>query len=380
MIPRSDAPLDFAHLPKTVSCLISPNPSIPPHLTVEAVGTLFHRKRDLYYLPVLSNECPIGVIRRLDFMDIFLSKFGRELHGRKPANLFMDPNPLIIDQELLLEEASRLVTSRMDRYSDPHAFIIVRDNRYRGMGWTLDLLEKITNLRVHSARYANPLTLLPGNVPIQERMEKSLNSHRSFAVAYCDLDNFKPFNDVYGYKKGDQVIQRVGQILTDHADLERDFVGHIGGDDFIVIFESPDWQDCCERVLAAFGQEAPQFYDEEDRIRGGILTRDRRGQEQFFPLLSLSIGVVRPDPILCQSHHEVAALATDAKHQAKLRNGNSLFVERRRSACAFRQPACEPTPRGATEEPEALPDATPFQPRPITGFLSANMTDWQDNK
>ena len=71
MIPRADAPLDFAHLPKTVSSLISPNPSIPPHLTVEAVGTLFHNKRDLYYLPVVQNEHPVGVIRRLDFMDIF---------------------------------------------------------------------------------------------------------------------------------------------------------------------------------------------------------------------------------------------------------------------------------------------------------------------
>ncbi len=380
MIPRADAPLDFAHLPKTVSSLISPNPSIPPHLTVEAVGTLFHNKRDLYYLPVVQNEHPVGVIRRLDFMDIFLSKFGRELHGRKLATLFMDPNPLIVEEELPLEEASRRVTSRMDRHSDPHAFIIVRDGRYRGMGWTMDLLEKITNLRVHSARYANPLTLLPGNVPIQERIEDLLKDRRPFAVAYCDLDNFKPFNDVYGYKKGDQVIQRVGQILVDHADPERDFVGHIGGDDFIVIFESPDWHEICERILATFGQEAPQYYEEEDRSRGGLLAQDRRGQEQFFPLLSLSIGVVRPDPILCQSHHEVAALTTDAKHQAKLRSGNSLFVERRRSACAFRQPAREPTPHGATEEPEAHPDATPLQPEPITGFLSASMTDRQDNK
>lgn len=336
MTIRSNVSLDSAQLPKTVSCLVSPNPSILPHLTVETVGTLFHNKRDLYYLPVVQDERPIGVIRRLDFMDIFLSKFGRELHGRKFARLFMDPNPLIIEEELLLEEASRLVTGRMDRYRDPYAFIIVCDGRYRGLGWTMDLLEKITNLRVHSARYANPLTLLPGNVPIQERMEELLLSRRSFVVAYCDLDNFKPFNDVYGYKKGDQVIQRIGQILVDHADPERDFIGHIGGDDFIAIFESPDWQDRCERILAGFGREAAQFYDTEDQARGGILARDRQGQEQFFPVLSLSIGVVRPDLTLCHSYHEVAALATDAKHQAKLQSGNSLFIERRRGVCAFR--------------------------------------------
>ncbi|CDH43096.1 GGDEF domain-containing protein [Candidatus Contendibacter odensensis] len=319
-------------LPKTVSCLVTPNPSIAPDLTVDAVGTILRRNKDLYYLPVVQDKQPIGLIRRLDFMDIFLSNFGRELHGRKPAILFMDPKPLIIPEELLLEDASRLVTGRTDRFSDPHAFIIVRDRCYSGLGWTLNLLEKITDLRVHEARYANPLTLLPGNVPIQDRIEAALKSRRPFAVAYCDLDHFKPFNDVYGYQKGDQLIQQVGQILVTHTDPEQDFVGHIGGDDFIVIFASPDWRPRCEHILEVFGQAAPRFYTEDDQHRGGIMAHDRRDQEQFFPLLSLSIGVVQPDIDDCRSHHDVAALAAEAKHQAKLISGNSLFVERRRSA------------------------------------------------
>lgn len=318
-------------LPKTVSCLITPNLSIAPDLTVDAVGTILRRNKDLYYLPVVQNEQPIGLIRRLDFMDIFLSNFGRELHGKKLAARFMDPKPLIIEEKLLLEHASRLVTHRMDRFSDPHAFIIAQDGRYRGLGWTLNLLEKITDLRVHDARYANPLTLLPGNVPIQERIEALLQSQRLFVVAYCDLDYFKPFNDVYGYQQGDQVIQRVGQILVAQTDPERDFIGHIGGDDFIVIFESPDWRARSERILEIFGQTAPHFYTEQDQCRGGITAHDRCGQERFFPLLSLSIGVVQPDPAGCRSHHDVATLATEAKHQAKLLKGNSLFLERRRN-------------------------------------------------
>ncbi len=329
----------FSHsllpLPKTVSCLVTPNLSIAPDLTVEAVGMILRRNKELYYLPVIQDEQPIGLIRRLDFMDIYLSNFGRELHGRKLAVGFMDHNPLIIEERLSLEEASRLVTTRMNRFSDPHAFIIAQDGYYRGLGWTLNLLEKITDLRVHDARYANPLTLLPGNVPIQEQIEALLQARRRFAVAYCDLDHFKPFNDVYGYEQGDQIIQHVGQILVAHTDPERDFVGHIGGDDFIVIFESPDWYRRSERILEVFSQIAPRFYTADDQQRGGITAYDRRGQEQFFPLLSLSIGVVQPDPSECDSHHEVATLATEAKHQAKLLSGNSLFVERRRSV--FRQ-------------------------------------------
>ncbi|MBK8750735.1 GGDEF domain-containing protein [Candidatus Contendibacter odensensis] len=324
-------------LPKTVSCLVTPNPSIAPDLTVGTVGTILRRNKELYYLPVVRDGKPIGLIRRLDFMDIFLSNFGRELHGKKPATLFMDPNPLIIEEELPLEHASRRITGRLDRFSDPHAFIIARDGCYSGLGWTMHLLEKITDLRIQDARYANPLTLLPGNVPIQDRIEELIKSRRSFAVAYCDLDHFKPFNDVYGYQKGDQVIRGVGQILSVHADPERDFVGHIGGDDFIVVFESTDWRPRCERILKEFGRMAPRFYTAIDQLQGGIKALDRRGQEQFFPLLSLSVGVVQPELDDCRSHHDVATLATEAKHQAKLVSGNSLFVERRYRV--FRQPA-----------------------------------------
>ena len=326
-------------LQKTVSCLNTPNYSISPEMNVDAVGLIFRRNRDLYYLPVIQDERPIGLIRRLDFMDIFLSNFGRELHGKKLASLFMDANPLIIEEELALEEASRLVTTRMSRFSDPHAFIITRDGCYRGMGWTMNLLEKITDLRVHDARYANPLTLLPGNVPIQDRIEELLKAGRPFAVAYCDLDHFKPFNDVYGYESGDLVIKTVGQILVAQADSRRDFVGHIGGDDFIAIFESLDWRRRCERILEAFGRAAPDFYSEADQLQGGIKAHDRCGQEQFFPLLSLSIGVVQPDIDDCRSHHDVSTLATEAKHQAKLLSGNSLFIDRRRRV--FRQPTYE---------------------------------------
>lgn len=330
MPQSSDIPVTLSELPKTVACLVTHNPSISPQMTVEDVGSTLRRNRDLYYLPVVQDEIPIGLIRRLDFMDIFLSNYGRELHGRKLATSFMDPQPLLIEAGLSLEDASRLVTRSMNRHVDPHAFIITREGCYQGLGWTMDLLEKITDLRVHSARYANPLTLLPGNIPIQNHIEALLKARRPFVAAYCDLDCFKPFNDVYGYKKGDQVIQMLGRILVEHTDSTLDFVGHIGGDDFIVIFESPDWRDRCERILEVFAYQGPRFYNKEDRRRGGIVTQNRQGQEQFFSMLSLSIGVVQPDPEHCHSHHDVAILATDAKHQAKLQSGNSLFVDRRR--------------------------------------------------
>lgn len=317
------------HLPKTVAALITPVPAIAPDLSVGEVSHLFHQKRQLYYLPVVENNKPVGMVYRLDFMNIFLSRYGRELYSRKPIALFM-AEPFLIEQETTLEDASRLITSRLDKRFEHQAFIITHQGHYCGLGWIMDLLEKITDLRIHCARYANPLTLLPGNVPIQERIDELLHTGQPFSVAYCDLDHFKPYNDVYGYERGDRVIQHVGQLLTAHADPTQNFVGHIGGDDFIVIFISPDWQARCQAVLNTFEETIGGFYHAADRNQGGLWGKDRQGEAVFFPLLSLSIGVVQPDPLHCRSHHDVAVLATDAKHQAKRQAGNALFIDRRR--------------------------------------------------
>lgn len=318
-----------ARLSKTVAELITQVAPISPSLTVAEVSDLFLKQPQLYYLPVVDYDIPVGMVYRLDFMNIFLSRYGRELYSRKPITAFM-AEPFLIEQDTPLEDASRLITRRLDKCFELPAFIITWQGHYQGLGWMIDLLEKITDLRIHSARYANPLTLLPGNVPIDERISELLQAGRSFTVAYCDLDHFKPYNDVYGYERGDRIIQLAGRLLSTYIDPEQDFVGHIGGDDFIVIFQSANWRARCEVVLQEFAQLIPDYYCAADRERGGIQSKDRQGQITFFPLLSLSIGAVQPDPARCHSHHQVARLASDAKHQAKRQTGNVLFIDQRR--------------------------------------------------
>jgi GGDEF domain-containing protein len=217
----------------------------------------------------------------------------------------------------------------------------------------LDLLRRITDLQVRAARHANPLTLLPGNVPVYECIDDLLRRAATFAVAYCDIDHFKPFNDVYGYSRGDEVIKRLAELAVAHCDGERDLVGHIGGDDFVLVMASADWRTRCEQLLRAFHGEVAGFYSARDRAAGGLWSEDRRGQAQFFPLLSLSIGVVLPDPARCRSHHDVAVLAAEAKHQAKLRRGDgaagALYVDRRRGPDGT--PAATEAPPAAREQP-----------------------------
>jgi GGDEF domain-containing protein len=212
-------------------------------------------------------------------------------------------------------------------------------------------VREITNLQITAARYANPLTLLPGNVPVNEHIERLLRAGIAFVACYCDLDHFKPFNDAYGYRRGDDMIQLTGRILSDACDARRDFIGHIGGDDFILLLQSADWAARNRHALQRFDRESSGLYAKEDLARGGLLAEDRSGNPVVHPLGALSIGAVIVEPGDYASHYEVSAAAAEAKRQAKRTAGSSMFVERRR-------PASE-------HQGEKTPglDATPFEKR-----------------
>lgn len=318
-----------SYLSKRVGELLHPVAAICASTSVEETAQIFQRAPQLESLPVVSGDRPVGLVRRNTLTSLLLNRYGRELHGKKPISRLVDTHTLILESHLPIEEASSLVSERMqqDKALD---FIITEAGRYCGVASVIDLLRVITELQVRNARYANPLTLLPGNVPIYEELDQLLQDRQPFVVAYCDLDNFKPYNDKYGYEKGDQVIKGVAEILQEGVAAEQDFIGHIGGDDFIVIFRSDDWQRRCEAILQRFEERAQGYYKSEDLEQGGIWSQDRVGNYRFFPLLTLSIGSVNPDPAACKSHHDVAALASGAKHMAKKQGGNSLYIERRR--------------------------------------------------
>lgn len=232
---------------------------------------------------------------------------------------------MILEDNLAIEQASILISEQV-RNKKVLEFIIVRKGLYLGVGSIIDLLKEITNLQIDNARYANPLTLLPGNVLINKVLDQRLNEEVPFAVCYIDLDNFKPYNDYYGYEKGDQIIVGLADILRANLTDKNDFIGHIGGDDFMLILSSTHWKEQCEKILNKFSDWVCYRYRAEDLLRGGISGEDRMGRKQFYPLLSLSIGCVCLPPPECKSHHDVAVLTTHAKSMAKKTKGNSLFI------------------------------------------------------
>ena len=307
-------------------------PAVEPDTTNDVVYDLLIGNPELQAVPVVKAGVPVGLINRHVFIDRFARPFQRELHGKKTCDRLMDVSPLVVEKDMSIQEVSQVLVEA-DRHHLSNGFIITDRGQYLGMGTGHDLVREITQMQIHAARYANPLTLLPGNVPINEHIERLLEGGAGFCVCYCDLDHFKPFNDIYGYRKGDDVIQLTGKILAEICDPARDFIGHIGGDDFVILFQSRNWEERCQDALDLFAGAIPDFFSADDRVRNGYETEDRQGQKVFHPLTALSIGAVWIEPKTFASHHEIAAAATEAKKMAKRVRGNSIFIEQRMLNC-----------------------------------------------
>jgi diguanylate cyclase (GGDEF)-like protein len=179
---------------------------------------------------------------------------------------------------------------------------------------------------------ANPLTRLPGNVSILNELSKRLENKSVFSVCYVDLDKFKSFNDTYGFEHGDDVIRETGRILiraTKELGNPDDFIGHIGGDDFVVI-TTPDKTDgLCQKIIDDFDSTAPGFYNETDRRKGYILAKDRKGIEQKIKLLSVSIGVVSNELRAITHVAQVGEIGAELKSLAKAEERSNFIKDRR---------------------------------------------------
>ncbi|MDZ4201581.1 MAG: GGDEF domain-containing protein [Gallionella sp.] len=316
----------------------------PVHSAIdhEKIFARFSDNPRLKKLPVVENGIPVALIDRQKYISCFVQPFRRELLGKKScsstcmsgkhckdaAESCVDGTPLLVDKATPIHELSGFLTES-DDLNLSNGFVITQGGRYAGIGSAQDLLREITRMQIETARYANPLTQLPGNVPINEHIEQMLCDDEPFAVCYADIDNFKPFNDVYGYRRGDEVIQFSGLLLNNICDPRYDFIGHIGGDDFILVMRSADWEQRCNRALATFARTSSVLFNPEHRAASGYLTADRQGNIVHHPLPTLSLGVVWVDPAHFSSHYEIAEAASVAKKMAKMKSGNSLFIERR---------------------------------------------------
>jgi len=209
------------------------------------------------------------------------------------------------------------------------------DDLISGRSTIEELITRIELAMSRARRIAdnNPLTKLPGNSSILKSIQGILDEKREYAVCYVDIDNFKPYNDKYGFSRGDEVIRMVARVLVNVVQEKaknEGFVGHVGGDDFVFHVPLDVVEETCQNIIKNFSALIPLFLDEEDLEAGFFVSVDRKGVEQRFPLTSLSIAVVPCPPGRFSHYGQVASVAAGLKKKVKELDGSNFLIDRRR--------------------------------------------------
>lgn len=305
--------------------LVLPIPGIAANTPVGEVVEIFRTNSGWTALAVLAGERPVGLVYR-DELLIFLSRpLHPEIYNRKPISAVMTRETVQVEARARLEQVSRVLTARSAR-PQRDDFIITRNGLYVGLGRTFDLLRQITAQQIQAARHSNPLTGLPGNREIQRHLAQWLARRRHFVACHLDLDHFKAFNDAYGYACGDQVLLHVSQVISQVVRPRVDFVGHVGGDDFVFLLRSQDWTLRLIAIIEELAASLVNFHTAEHREAGGLVGVDRDGTTRHFPLLSASIAAFEVDGTQSVTPDTIAESLRQTKALAKAKPGCACLL------------------------------------------------------
>ena len=263
---------------------------------------------------------PVGLIMKAQLYQLLGRAYGRELYLRRPVDVAAGRRPLIVEATTPLEEVSRLAMARQPAALYDHIIVTI-DEKLAGIVSVQRLLAAITDERVDAARNANPLTGLPGNAMIERELRNRIRDSDRVALLHLDLDDFKSFNDAYGFHRGDIAITMTAELLREalESGSREHFLGHIGGDDFLAIVDAASAPAVAERIRAEFQRRVALLYEEEDRRRGWICAPSRDGSEEVFSLMTLSVAMAFVEPHDERHYAELLDALSAAKRDAKLR-------------------------------------------------------------
>jgi len=271
---------------------------------------------------VIENNKPVGIVTRGDLALKLSGNYGFSLYQNNKIFELMKTDFLKVDVKTPIGEVSSMAMSR--ELENLYDFIIVTQaNEYFGTVTVKDLLQKTTELEINSAKQQNPLTGLPGNQLIENRIMQSLVKSSPFTIVYCDIDNFKAYNDVYGFENGDLVIKLLADTIRLFCD-NQDFIGHIGGDDFVIIIDDYVKENYLNELIEKFELNVLKHYNSIDLKRRYIISTNRKGVKEMFPLISLTCVMVNNKDMKFSDQFEItqhlAKLKKNAKSQKTLIN------------------------------------------------------------
>lgn len=315
--------------------LIIPVVPLKPTVTIPYVLNRFQSDQKLLILPVVENGLVVGMVNRLVFLEehvIGRHGFGYHINHAKKIRELMEPPEISIDFHTRIDEAAFKIQSLKSVIRIDYV-CITHNGGYIGLLDVNRFVSAMSERNLALAKGANPLTGLPGNESIQRLISEKLEAKLCFDIAYIDIDNFKPYNDCYGFQKGDMVIKALAEIVRgvvsgSCAEGECCFCGHIGGDDFILICEAGASPAIAAHIIRDFDLHLARFHGEIDFANTCYHSVNRKGERETFPLLSISIGIVNTRLTPVESYAELSELSAGVKKEAKRLSGSSVVVNR----------------------------------------------------
>ena len=299
--------------------ICSPVVTVSPDEMVPVIYETLINNTDMIGLCVVEDEIPLGIVTKEKLTLQLSGQYGFALNQYKNISKLMDKNYLSVDYQTTLNIVSKMAMSRPS--DNLYDFIVVtRHDKLYGVVTVKDLLETTTEIEISAARHLNPLTGLPGNLMIEEKLTECVASGDEYTVAYIDIDNFKPYNDVYGFKNGDHVIQLLADTISNNL-TNNHFIGHVGGDDFVVILRKHVSTEYFTNIIRDFEKKVLDFFNKTDARNGYITTKNRQGTICKLPLTTLTIVSVSNSSysfIDEASLSETLALLKSEKKQNKL--------------------------------------------------------------
>ncbi len=317
--------------PSTIEELARSALVVQPDTPVNVVRVMLANQPPMASVIIVDHHRPVGLVMHYELGRKLGTRYGVSLYYHREVTRLMDRSPLIVEHDTPVEEVAKAAMGREPAkvYDD---ILVTREGVFEGTVSVQRLLDHLAEVQVRIAMGASPLTGLPGNVAIEQEINRRAGQHIASSMIYIDLDNFKVFNDVYGFDRGDKMLLFTATVIreaVEKAGEKGDFVGHVGGDDFMVISGPSVAEGIGNTITGHFEREIPAFYDDEDRRRGYIIGKGRDGVEGKFPFVSVSIGIIDCAFDAPVSMNDLSHRVAGIKQFAKSKPGNACVRDRR---------------------------------------------------
>lgn len=281
--------------------------------------------------PTITEVCVLdedqhvkGMILRTQLLEQYGGRYGYTLTSKKNAVAVSNVDILIVDHHTPIDKVSQMALERpVERLYD--AVVVTEEAHYKGIVTVKDLLQVAMDLQVKRASESNPLTGLPGNCAIEEKIYHLIGQKSPFSIIYLDIDNFKAYNDVYGFNSGDKMIKMLAAAM-DKSCQKDEFKGHIGGDDFVIITSYQMPVQLCRSVIHNFSLMIQSLYQKRDWERHYIVAKNRHGLVEHFPIATLSVAAITNQSDVYDSMDKLSQVISETKRECKQQGGNYYLI------------------------------------------------------